>query len=91
MDYIARKPLESVALLGGAITISPDRIVNYITREQATDDVLAILEHSDYTVLDHELVTAWVEKYPGDGATAADEMNRFFAIGNYVEHKEYDL
>ena len=47
MNTITRKPLASVLDLGGAITISPDGVVNYLDEKNATSEVLEVLEHAD--------------------------------------------
>ena len=81
MNTITRKPLASVLDLGGAITISPDGAVNYLDENNATSEVLEVLEHADYTVLQHGLLGEMLERsFPNDVASLAEYLNEFFGL-----------
>ena len=80
MNTITRKPLASVLDLGGAITISPDGMVNYLDEKNATSEVLEVLEHADYTVLLHGLLDEMAEEFPNDVASLTEYLNEFFGL-----------
>ena len=81
MNTITRKPLASVLDIGGAITISPDGVVNYLDEKNATSEVLEVLEHADYTVLLHGLLGEMLERsFPNDVASLAEYLNEFFGL-----------
>ncbi len=80
MNTITRKPLASVLDLGGAITISPDGVVNYLDEKNATSEVLEVLEHAAYTVLRHGLLSAMSEEFHNDVASLAEYLNEFFGL-----------
>ena len=81
MNTITRKPLASVLDIGGAITISPDGVVNYLDEKNATSAVLEVLEHADYTVLRHGLLDEMAERsFPNDVAGLAGHLNEFFGL-----------
>lgn len=80
MNTITRKPLASVLDLGGAITISPDGVVNYLDARGASEEVLEVLEHADYAVLRHDLLETMAEQYPNDIASLAEKINEFYGL-----------
>lgn len=80
MNTIHRKPLSSVLDLGGAITISPDGMVNYLDTKSASAEVLVVLENADYAVLRHDTLAAVAEKFPNDLGAAADYLNEFYGL-----------
>ena len=81
MNTITRKPLASVLDLGGAITISPDGVVNYLDEKNATSEVLEVLEHADYIVLRHGMLDEMAERsFPNDVASLAEKLNEFFGL-----------
>ena len=81
MNTITRKPLASVLDLGGAITVSPDGVVNYLSEKEASPKVIEVLEHADYTVLRHGLLGEMLERsFPNDVAGLAENLNEFFGL-----------
>ena len=80
MNTITRKTLASVLDIGGAITISPDGMVNYLDEKNATSEVLEVLEHADDTVLRHGLLDEMAEEFPNDVASLARHLNEFFGL-----------
>lgn len=80
MNTIHRKPLSSVLDLGGAITISPDGMVNYLDTKSANAEVLKVLENADYAVLRHDTLVTVAEKFPNDLGAAAQYLNEFYGL-----------
>ena len=79
---IERKPLQSVLDLGGAIVISPDWHVNYLTPNQVTKDLCEVLSNADWAVLTHEHLTGLAERFPNDTRALSEYLNDFWGLTN---------
>lgn len=78
---IERKPLQSVLDLGGAIVISPDWHVNYLTPNQIAENIFDVLRNADWAVLTHEHLSGLAERFPNDTRALSEYLNDFYGLG----------
>ena len=86
-NLITRSGLQDVLDYGGAIAISPDSVVTYITDANTSETLIDVLQNANYTILGSDNLQTWAaqDKYKNDTYTFADDLNRLYGLGDYED------